>query len=59
MLRIIRPRKQAKFQWSDIRPADIRNKKRKYLATDRKNKNIRGLNRGIHEFKRATNLELI
>jgi hypothetical protein len=29
------------------------------LAMNSKNKNIRDLYRGIHEFKRATNLEII
>jgi hypothetical protein len=44
----------------------FRNKKREYLRgkinaleTNNKNKNIRGLYRGINEFKKSTNLELI
>jgi hypothetical protein len=44
----------------------FRNKKREYqkskineLETNNKNKNIRDLYRGINEFKKGTNLELI
>jgi hypothetical protein len=55
--------KQAKLLIRREASRHFRNKKRKYLtdkinelAPNSKNKNIRDLNRGIHEFQRATNL---
>jgi hypothetical protein len=51
---------------NNIRCEARRNKKRKYLndriihtlAVNSKNTNIRGLYRGINEFKKSTNLEV-
>jgi hypothetical protein len=47
-----------------VKPADISGIKRRKdkineLATNSKNKNIRDLYRGINEFKRATNREVL